>query len=156
MDAPAYYATTIFCDDIRPEAGSKFSLMGVYGGKLVAEDSFPLTMPKFGFSITYVQRQDVYLPEASIRIYLPGDEDGKPSITGEISDGAERQEARIKEAAANPVAPGEVAYIAMGANLLFAPLTLKEAGLIKVRLIRAGEEVKAGRLQVRSAPPAAT
>jgi len=62
LDAPDYYGHTIFCDDIRQEAGNKASYMGVYTGHLFIQGEFPLFLPKFGFGIQYIQRIRSYIP----------------------------------------------------------------------------------------------
>jgi hypothetical protein len=144
---PNIYASTIFCDDIRSEVGGKKSLIGVYGDAMVVHENFPLRLPKFGFSIYYVQKKTIFNHEATVRIYLPGDGDSasiEMKITSETAG----------QIASTPPTPKSAAltHITMSLQFVIAPLEIKEPGPIKVRIERGEDEVAAGRLDVQAAP----
>ena len=41
------YGYSIFCDDIRSEAGGKLSFIGCYNAVMMTTQRFPLVLPKF-------------------------------------------------------------------------------------------------------------
>ena len=141
------YGWTIFCDDIRHEVGNKFSFMGVYKGDLIVHGAFPATLPKFGLAVSYrVYLDDARLEEVTLAVYLPGDEDGNPSIKGAIP---------ISEmvAKADPPSRGGDTFREFQVVIVASPLTLKQSGRIKVRAIGGAGVIKLGSLRVEQAAP---
>ena len=138
---PDIFGHTIFCDDIRFEADGKFTFVGAYGGHMFVRTEFPATLPKFGIHVMFIQRAAVFDPMVSLRIFLPGDAEDAPSIEAEVQN-------PIPTTPTEPV--GE--NVAMGTNMIFAPLQIKEPGLIKVRMLRQGILHRLGSLNVRPFP----
>jgi hypothetical protein len=137
------YGTVIFCDDIRDEVGGKVSHMGVYQRHLYVHGDFPFSLPKFGMVLTYADDIDEAPEEVEFQIRLPGD-DSEPSIKGLAKRGPET----AKEPLPDGTMPGRVIFTA---NLLLAPLVLKQEGPIRVVALRNGEEIKMGTLFVQKA-----
>ena len=146
MTDPTLRGYTIFCDDIRSEVGGKTTFVGTYDGVLFIHGEFPFVLGKFGMAIRYQEQKGVFTnEEATLRIFLPGDEANKASIENLLP----MQDAR-KNASPAPLDddPSEIKYIAVGANLIFSPLVIPKAGTIKV-WVQCGEEtVKLGNLVV--------
>src|SRR2546429_6753736 len=98
-DQPDVYGFTIFCDDIRYEFYGKINLIGCYTGDILIPGEFPFTLLKLGLSITLLQRREIFDPNISIRVYLPGDPDDTPSFLasaeetspGAVAEGAAQQ-----------------------------------------------------------------
>jgi hypothetical protein len=117
-DAPDYSASTIFCDDIRHEIGGKTSCIGIYSGTMYVHSAFPIILPKFCMSVTYVQRSKIFLDEPiKIKIFLPGDEDDTPSIEAEIPLPPEAKQSADK--AVLEAAPGRSRLLLFTVNLFF-------------------------------------
>jgi hypothetical protein len=158
LDAPDLYGNTLFCDDIRAEADGKVTYVGVYGSHMFVHNEFPVTLPKFAFGITFVQKKRIFDPNIGIRIFLPQDPDDAPSIK---ADAWEQTEGTVL-ANLPPLMPGAVpagqadqAIVALHANLIFAPFTITQPGVIKVRVERRGDLVRLGAISVGKAPQAA-
>jgi hypothetical protein len=147
-DSQDYVAYTIFCDDIRQEIGGKVSYMGVYrGGKLFAHSPFPLTLPKFGLAVHYAQKKGHFVRPTSLRVYLPGDDEGKPSIEAEFPTVIDELNGD-----APPIAGTDPTFIAAMIQLVLAPLVITQSGPIKVRAVRGDEMIRLGTLEVHQAP----
>src|ERR1700730_10196073 len=86
LDAPDFYGHTLFCDDIRAEADGKMMFIGVYLDQMFVHSDFPVTLPKFGFGITFVQKQRLFDPNLGIRIFLPQYSDDAPSIQADMRE----------------------------------------------------------------------
>lgn len=67
----AQVLSTIFCDQIRPEANNKLMLLGVYSKAMVV-DSFPIELPSLAISCTL----DLGAPtgKSRMRLQLPGEQ----------------------------------------------------------------------------------
>ena len=60
---PDFFGHTVFCDDIRFEMDGKLTFVGVYAnGVMPTPADFPLTLPKFCFSLIFNQRKDLFVP----------------------------------------------------------------------------------------------
>ncbi len=143
LDGPEYYGWTIFCDDIRREIGSKITYVGAYPSKMLVHGDFPITLPKFGLGVTYVQHRATFVSPSKLFVFLPGDEDDKASIEAEIDP------ASVPNL---PDDPNPNAVMAVNAILLLSPLTIKEAGHIKVRAVRGDGLVRLGAIEIERAP----
>lgn len=137
---PDVHGHTVFCEDIRQEVGGKVSFMGVYQGALQVHTRFPAAIPRFVFAISYLQRKSVFQPKVALRIYLPGDEDEKPSIESNVDGPA------VPDVADLPGVDDQ--FILMRADVALAGLTIKEPGVIKVRAFRDGTLYPLGSLAV--------
>ena len=142
------YGYTIFCDDIRREAGNKTSHMGIYGSTIEIAKPLPFTFPKFCFSVTYVERPGESTEPVELRIYLPEDPEDAPTFKTDVPI----EQMRTVELPASR-SSGDLT-MQMGMNLMLTPLVLKETGLIRVRAYRGDLEVRLGTIRVNAPPPA--
>lgn len=139
---PDFYGETIFCDDIRYEQSGKVSYIGVYQGDMIFVQPLPSTIPKFGFSVLFAQKKDLFDPNLRLKIFLPGDPEDQPSIEADLPP----PDAMPVSADPNP------SLITMRALFIVTPLLIKQEGRIRVRIVRQGITYRAGALYVRSAP----
>src|SRR5262249_23625378 len=72
------YGYSIFCDDIRNEAGGKLSFIGCYNGVIFISGQFPLVLPKLCVHTHILSPASQPFNSIAVRCYLPGDE--KPSF----------------------------------------------------------------------------
>lgn len=149
LDPPDFYGYTIFCDDIRAEAEGKMMFIGVYASYMFIHADFPVTLPKFGFGITFLQKRKVFESNLGIRIFLPQDSDDVPSIQADMKEVAES--AIDTSARAMGLEQHDASVISLHANLIFAPFTIMQPGPVKVRIARRGDLVRLGTLTIRGA-----
>jgi hypothetical protein len=140
LPSPDVYGYTIFCDDIRQEADGKLIFIGAYPGVMIVHVPFPATLPTFAMGVTLLQRRRIFVPRLSLRIFLPGDADEAPSIQGEMGEVVEESVAAETSAQVNALHPDtqvseEDSYVTMLANLKFAPLVIKQPGVLKIRAV---------------------
>jgi len=142
------FGYSIFCDDIRNEAGGKLSFIGCYNGVIFISSLFPVVLPRLCVHVHVVSPGGQPFSSILIRCYVPGTD--KP--IAEESIAPPQQEEQIKLVAdlgADAEAPR---YIVAGASLIFAPMQLNGPGLIRVRAVIDGEtnELPLGSLRVDS------
>lgn len=64
--------TTLFCEHVRPEAGGKFSLIGVFTGTMVVEGELPARLSSLALiNLAYPQERST---PAILRLSLPGED----------------------------------------------------------------------------------
>jgi hypothetical protein len=140
LDTPEFSGTTIFCDDIRQEAGGKLTLVGVYSGvMLLHEPSFPIVLPKLTMLVNYQQRQDKFINPERLVIFMPGDSEEAPSISADI---------KMNQEPISKLPVGENQIVGIRATLEFAPFEIRQYGQIKVRIERDKKYVRAGSLAI--------
>jgi len=138
-EPPDFVGHAIFCDDIRLEVDQKASYIGVYTGNVMLVNAeFPVTIPKFGISITFAQKRELFIPNIGIRIFLPGDTDEKASIEADASQ------------LTMPPIDADFPMIMIGAQMILSPFVISQPGEIKVRVLREGLLHRLGSLGVRS------
>src|SRR5690348_15588662 len=86
LDSPDFFGHTLFCDDIRMEADGKMMFIGVYGQHMLVHAGFPITLAKFGFGISFFQKRPVFEAELGIQIFMPQDQEDKPSIQASMGE----------------------------------------------------------------------
>jgi hypothetical protein len=142
------YGYSIFCDDIRNEAGGKLSFIGCYNGVIFISDPFPLVLPKLCVHIHILSPASRPFSSIDVRCYLPGDDkpfSEEPIETPERHDQTELV-ANLKPDTAAPL------FIVAATSLIFAPLKLRSPGLMRVRaLIDADQELRLGSLRIEQA-----
>ena len=84
-----------------------------------------------------------------LKILLPSDRDDNPSFAGELSPGDASQIRTLPE---DIEREDDERYVAAKLSLILSPLEIKQAGLMKVRAVIAGETVKLGRLAIIHRP----
>jgi hypothetical protein len=139
------YGYSIFCDDIRNEAGGKLSFIGCYNGIILISGQFPLVLPKLCVHVHILSPASQPFSSIAVRCYLPGDD--KPFFEEPIET-PERQDqtelvVNLKTDTSAPL------FIVAATSLIFAPLELRNSGLMRVRaVIDADQELRLGSLRI--------
>ena len=145
MDRHGY---SIFCDDIRNEAGGKLSFIGCYNGVIFISGQFPLVLPKLCVHTHVFSPASKPFNSIVVRCYLPGDDTPFSEEAIETPRRSEQSEL-VANLKTNTDAP---LFIVAATSLIFTPLELKSAGLLRVRaLIDAGQELRLGSLRIERA-----
>jgi hypothetical protein len=140
---PNKYGLTVFCDDIRNEVDGKVTHVGIYNGNMIFGVPFPVTMPKLGISVTLILAPDEDA-NYSFQVYLPGDQEGMPTIIFDAPGEAIRDSFPMSEMAEHDP------RFAIKVNGIFSPLVLSQEGYIEVRAVKGDEYLRVGRLKVSS------
>ena len=136
-------ASCLFCDDVREEIGSKFSLMGIYGDDLVVVGRPPILLPKLVLVVWVITDIGDPLPGFAVRVRVPPGrrelinlDVGAPAVRAQ-REGATRMHAQ--------------------AIIPITPFPLDAIGDIEVEVDLGGESQRAGRLAIKFAdkPPGA-
>lgn len=143
IDWPDCGGYTIFCDDLRQEVLGKWSFMGAYHPDILL-DSLPAVLPTFGIFVTFFETSDLGVDPLELLIFLPGDADDSPTHKIPIQGNRTLP----------PLPPGAAfendnKRCVIRMPIKFAPLALKEEGLIKVRMARGDMRYRIGALMVR-------
>jgi len=145
---------TIFCDDIRDEVGGKTSLIGTYQSVMVIHAPFPATLPKFGFHIEILESAELAMERdfpIEISIYLPGDDEDKPSLSGTLPADPDGAKATLDNLPWRPTGMRPlIAHVTL--NWIASPFPLKEPGAIRVLAKYKSDIIRCGSLQVIRAP----
>ncbi len=142
------YGYSIFCDDIRNEAGGKLSFIGCYNGVIFISGRFPLVLPKLCVHIHIFSPAAQPFSSIVVRCYLPGDERPFSEEPIETPRRGEQTElvANLKTDTGAPL------FIVAATSLIFTPLELRNSGLMRVRaLIDAEQELRLGSLRIEHA-----
>lgn len=143
------YGYSIFCDDIRNEAGGKLSFIGCYNAVMLTTQKFPLVLSKFCIHFHVFSPATQPYKSVTARCYVPGEREPVAQEPIEVPGMAEQRsllESLPKDCSAPP-------YIVVASSLVFSPLEIREPGLIHVRVVVNGEpdELHLGSLQVAPA-----
>jgi|SRR5579871_598162 len=142
------YGYSIFCDDIRNDAGGKLSFIGCYNGVIFIQGQFPLELPKLCVHTHILSPATQPFGSIVVRCYLPGDDRPfaeEPIETPEHSHQTELV-ANLKTDTGAPL------YIVAAASLIFTPLTVRSAGLMRVRaFVDSDQEIRLGSLRIEHA-----
>jgi hypothetical protein len=143
------HGTSIFCDDIRFEQQSKFSLIGCYGPELIVYQAPPVALPKFGI-LVYARFPVERLPVKKLMVFLPKTDE--PWFTQEIpADPEDFDLASLSK----PVEGEKDLEKGRGmlCPLLFSPFPIPSEGYVRVRIACGEKTVRAGALKVVFQPP---
>jgi hypothetical protein len=143
---------SLFCDDLRPEIGGKFSIMGIYQNDMVFPPGavFPLLIPKFCILIKYYEVPHSIKEDLEVRVFFPGDEENSPSIKMPLP------RAVIEETGLDtpyPLESDQERINNMTFPLTISPFTVKQNGWVKVRMAYGESVVNLGSLMLRVADP---
>jgi hypothetical protein len=142
------YGYSIFCDDIRNHPGGKLSFIGCYNGVIFIQGQFPLELPKLCVHIHILSPASQPFGSIVVRCYLPGDDQPfseEPIETPGRSDQAELV-SNLKTDTGAPL------YIVAATSLIFKPLEIRCAGLMRVRAaIDSEQEIRLGSLRIERA-----
>lgn len=149
LDSADVLGHSVFCDEIRMESTGKLFYIGVYPGNMHVP-SFPIVLPRFGISITYLQRPTAFVTPIKFVIFLPGDADDKPSIVAELPEQAARDViANVQKTISLDPAN---AFATVQTNFNFAMLPIPKSGLLKVRAVRGDNLFRLGTLLIEAFP----
>jgi len=135
---------TLFCDDVRHEIGGKTTYVGRYS-QVMYVPSFPFLHPKLVLAVNYIESQiDSPVTPVDLLVYLPGDQDDKPSLTAKLSF----EDEKIGKLP-DDLPAGAANHIRAETFIEIAPFKVDGPGAVKVRVRRGDEIVRLGQLQVR-------
>lgn len=140
------YGYSIFCDDIRNEAGGKLSFIGCYSSVMFVSRSFPFVLPKFCIHTFIVTSAEQPFQSVFIRCYVP--ERQAPVIDERIeTPNVPTQRMMVSELEPQFRAPRQ---IVASASLVLSPFDVLGPGLISVRAVvdGASEELSLGSIRV--------
>lgn len=135
---------TTFCDDIRTEQNGKKILVGVYSGSIEFYGEPPGRMNKLCLSITYFEAKDEIGPPVEFQVFMPGDEDDKPSASVNIP----------VDIMKHPLEPPPGIDISPDSRIQaqflidVEPCIIKQQGRITVRALRDGHRYLLGSIMV--------
>jgi hypothetical protein len=125
------YGYSIFCDDIRQEAGDKLSFIGCYNGVMFVSGNLPLVLPKFCVHLhVFCPATEPYTSVVA-RCYAPAQE---VPIAEEAID-VPPIEDQLKLVSTLDPRISAPRYIVVAASLIFEPLEIRSPGLISVRAV---------------------
>jgi hypothetical protein len=135
MNAPlARWGSTVYCDDVREEAGNKASYMGIYRGVLYVP-FIPILLSKFVIVVSFSEPALEDPVPLLIRVYMPGQTDDEgptfeaPAPTGDPELGLQS----VTDV------PLENRSRLLTVPITFVPMTLEKAGRIRVHVVRGDE-----------------
>jgi len=142
----------IFCDDIRPEVGNKFSLMGLYFGDLQVSE-LPAVLPKLCLRITLVTPSAQPFQKAVIRVCL--DE----TVLVEMPNLTSNPEYQANVIAADEASASEnidpknraATFVTM---VTLSPFTINGEGVLRVKVETEDGELRAPALKLKLIPSA--
>lgn len=120
--------------------------MGIYQSEMIFPSSleFPFAVPKFCVLVKYYEKLGVFSDDLSLRVFLPGDIPEKPSIVNPL--------ARADFAKVDPSAPLEAdqeRILNLTFPVVMAPLTFRQSGFVKVRIVCGDLTTNLGSIFVR-------
>ncbi|MEY2930228.1 MAG: hypothetical protein RL033_977 [Pseudomonadota bacterium] len=134
---------TIFCDDVRQEAGGKFAYMGIYGANLLVPE-YPAHLLKLCVVMTV--RTLASRPPESLVFKLLRDEEV-------IYEHPVDEDALKQLIASTPASDIEGRSHTFGAVAQIVNLVFSEACMLKSRAIVDGKELKGGALELLAVDP---
>ena len=140
------YGYSVFCDDIRNEVGGKLSFIGCYNGVIFVPPRFPLVFPKLCVHFHIVSPASMPYSSILARCYIPG---RVAPFVEEPLEAPSLEEQRDLAEQLEPGVPAPRLIVASG-SFIFAPIEIREPGVIRMRAIIDGaeEEIKLGSLRV--------
>ncbi len=144
------FGYSIFCDDIRNEAGGKLSFIGCYNGVIFVPPKFPLVIPRFCVHLQIFSPAQNPYSSITARCYTPSIE--TPIFEAPVETPPEAdQQALLAGLGKESSAP---LYIVAATSLIFTPLQIHEPGLLRVRAMIDGEdeELRLGSLRIEARP----
>jgi len=143
---PDAWGFSLFCDDVRSEIAGKTTLVGLYQTDMIFTNDPPYLIPKFVIYIKYYERQKTMSDDLVFGVYLPGDEQGKPTHSSKLPRQSVPSDLPEPEI---PFDEDQERVINLTVPLVFSPLVLQKEGFIKVRALCGDTTIKLGSLLVR-------
>jgi hypothetical protein len=134
-----YSAECIFCDDIRQEAGDKYSCMGIYTSEVLL-DSLPRTLPMFSVVVFLSSPATNIFTNVKVVLDIFGKE--------QVHDISEDDINEFKNDIAQQLTRyNDIERALMTAQFTLAPLSVPDTGSIGVRVNVDGCEIPAGKIR---------
>lgn len=125
MTAP--HGIAIYCDDIRPEIGGKYSLIGVYTGNMNIAGQAPTLLPKFGVHINFFIPVLLKPEKISFHLfYRSGEHRTQLAEPFEVTLPPEALE-------------NETSNIGVAPNMVVSPVRITGAGAFEVEVVLDGQ-----------------
>jgi hypothetical protein len=146
MLEPMRYGYSVFCDDIRNEVGGKLSFIGCYNGVMFVPSGFPLTFPKICVHFHVVSPASMPYSSIVVRCYIPAK--AEPLVEEPLQAPSVDEQRRLAEQLEAGVSAPRL--IVASGSFIFAPLEIREPGLIRMRAVidNEREETKLGALRI--------
>ena len=122
---------TIWCDDVRIEAGNKFSLMGVYAGEMLVP-AFPFTIEKLCLSCKSIT--DIKKPFKQLKLIVSKDKTIVAEL--EIPEIAHQQDAPLEHLKKG------ARFITAQTLIVLRQIVIEKPATFRVKLISETGEVK--------------
>ena len=124
--------------------------MGTYQADMIfpPEPDFPFTIAKLCILVKYYEILNVFSDDLTIRVFLPGDERNAPTVVLPLP--------RSTLGAPTPLYPLEddqERVFNLTYPLVLSPLTIKQAGFMKVRAVCGSTTTNLGSLMIRKQKP---
>jgi hypothetical protein len=140
------YGYTIFCDDLRREANGKALYIGVYAGSIIVP-FIPIGLTSLVAMVIYRERIGESTDPVTIKIFLPGGNDGSPTVTLELAMNENRNALKL-----DPSVEDLEQFISVEIPILISPFLIGAEGFVRVRAYRGDDEIKLGSLRVQVGP----
>lgn len=137
--------STIFCDDIRLEAGNKLSLMGVYQGVLMVPQ-VPLLLPKLCVYITVRTPLDKPFKSMTLRLLKDDELLHEQPIQDAAFAGERKPPVEMNDD------PKNSKLQMFATTVMFSPFLIDKPFLLRVRVIADDEEIKGPGLMIGLQP----
>jgi len=135
----------IYCDDIREEAGNKFSYMGVYSGELTVP-SAPVLLPKFCIAVKAMTDIGDPFETLEVRIVkVKGDDETELLSTGLVALPTEL-----------PRLDNDLTRLVAQMTFMLAPFQIDEETILRVKATTEREELRGMALRIRIVSPPAS
>lgn len=148
------YGITLFCEDVRNEASSQITLVGVFPGDITLSQ-VPIVIPKLGVVTKLNLPWDFSADTAVWKIYFPGDPADAPGFQLEMNIRELLAENR-KNAPTLDIDDDVVLSHNFQQQIVLSPVQIKQSGYIKVRISVGDRLVKAGAVRVSIVTPTAS
>ncbi len=129
-----------FCDDIRQEAGNKYSLMGCYGNELLVE-KLPVLLPKLCVQVRVITPVDKPFSKLIIRAVMNNE------ILAEMNVISGETTTQIPSGIDDPV------RMELSVMMAFSPLPITEPSQLRIEAETENEILRGGTLLFRGSSP---
>ena len=138
------YLEVMYCDDIREEAGNKFSYMGVYAGELTVP-SAPVWLPKLCIAVKAITDIGDPFETLEVRIVkVKGDDETELLSTGSVPLPAKL-----------PGLDNDSIRLVAQVTIMLAPFQIDKETMLRVKATTEREELRGMALRIRIVPPPA-
>ena len=145
--------TVIFCDDIRFEQLRKQSLIGIYDGEILFPSPIlPVTLPKLGIAIRYIERPGESTDPVYISVFAPGPNHEQVEVARINVLTEQLRAVQFSPIADDPQLQLEK-FAVSNIPVLLSPFNIMNFGRIAVTAFRGSDEIRLGGILLRPASP---